>query len=229
LRIGVSDSDGPPIVIIGKGPNKGMISGLMKYLGDALARTLGMRPEYVVVSRNRVEGNIEQNKVDIHCNTNPKWYSNAAHLGWTRELFPQVERLISLKGEPDITELSQLKGKRIGTTLGYHYASLEPMWQAKQATRVNDTRIDLLMRALQVKITDVAIDSELEFAAWAKANPHEARALKVHPMVFSSVPTMCAVAPKSNISVKELDQAIEKMDKGGQIKAILARYQWREN
>jgi ABC-type amino acid transport substrate-binding protein len=215
-------------VIIGKGPNKGMISGLMKDLGDALARTLGMRPEYMVVSRNRVESNILQSKVDIHCNANPKWYSNAARLGWTREFFPQIERLISLKTEPDITEIDQLKGKRIGTTLGYHYALLEPMWQAKQATRVNDTRIDLLMRALQVKITDVAIDSELEFAAWAKANPHDARALKVHPMVFSSVPTMCAVAPNANVSVKELDQAIEKMDKGGQIKAILARYQWRE-
>jgi ABC-type amino acid transport substrate-binding protein len=229
LRIGVSDSDAPPIVILGKGPNKGMISGLMKDLGDALARTLGMPPEYVVVSRNRVENNILQSKVDIHCNTNPKWYSNAAQLGWTRELFPQVERLISLKSEPNITKLDQLKGKRIGTTLGYHYDSLEPMWQAKQATRVNDTRLDLLMRALEVKITDVAIDSELEFAAWAKANPHEARALKMHPLLFSSTPTMCAVAPKSNVSVKELDQAIEKMDKSGQIKAILARYQWRES
>jgi len=228
LHIGVADSDGPPIVILGKGPTKGMISGLSKDLGDVLARTLNMRPDYQVLSRNRVENAIETSKVDIICNANPKWYGNAAKLGWTREFYPQIERLISLKTEPDITELNQLKGKRIGTILGYHYAPLEPMWQAKQATRVNDTRIDLLMRALQVKITDVAVDSELEFAAWATSNPHEARALKVHPMVFTSLPTMCAVAPKSNVSVKALDQAIEKLERTGQIKAILARYQWRE-
>jgi ABC-type amino acid transport substrate-binding protein len=229
LRIGVSDSDAPPIVILGKGPNKGMISGLSKDLGDALARVLNMRPDYQVLSRNRVESAIETNKVDIVCNANPKWYGNAARLGWTREFYPQIERLISLKTEPDITEVNQLKGKRIGTILGYHYAPLDPLWQAKQASRVNETRIDLLMRAVQVKITDVAVDSELEFSAWAKTNPHEARALKVHPIVLTSLPTMCAVAPKANVSVKQLDQAIERLEKSGQIKAILARYQWRES
>lgn len=229
LRIGVSDSDAPPIVILGKGPNKGMISGLSKDLGDALAKVIGRRPDYNVLSRNRVENSIEDGKVDIVCNANPKWYGNANRLGWTREFYPQIERLISLKGEPDITSVDQLEGKRIGTILGYHYPSLDPMWKAKRASRVNDTRIDLLMRALQVKITDVAIDSELEFAAWAKANPHEARALKMHAMVFTSMPTMCAVSPKSTVSVKELDRGIEKMEKAGQIKEILKRYQWREN
>lgn len=229
LRIGVADSDGPPIVILGKGPNKGMISGLSKDLGDALARALNLRPDYQVLSRNRVESAIEANKVDVVCNANPKWYSNAAKLGWTREFYPQIERLITLKSEPDITSLEQLAGKRIGTILGYHYAPLEPMWQAKRAVRVNETRIDLLMRGVQLKISDVAVDSELEFAAWAKTNPHEARALKMHPMVFTSLPTKCAVAPKSEVSVAQLDQAIERLDKNGQIKAILARYQWREN
>jgi ABC-type amino acid transport substrate-binding protein len=229
LRIGVSDSDAPPIVILGKGPNKGMISGLSRDLGDGLAHALGRRAEYTVLSRNRVENSIETGKVDIVCNANPKWYGNADRLGWTREFYPQIERLISLKGEADINSVDQLEGKRIGTILGYHYASLDPMWEAKRAIRVNDTRIDLLMRALQVKITDVAIDSELEFAAWAKANPHEARALKMHPMVFTSMPTMCAVSPKTTVSVKELDRGIEKMDKSGQIKEILKRYQWREN
>lgn len=229
LRIGVSDSDAPPIVILGKGPNKGMISGLSKDLGDALAKAMSTRSEYQVLSRNRVENALEAGKVDIVCNANPKWYGNAARLGWTREFYPQIERLISLKTEPEVTEVSQLKGKRIGAILGYHYAPLDPMWANKQATRVNETRIDLLMRAVLVRITEVAVNSELEFAAWAKTNPHEARALKLHPIVLTSLPTMCAVSPKSSFSVKELDQAIEKLDRSGQIKAILSRYQWRES
>jgi ABC-type amino acid transport substrate-binding protein len=127
---------------------------------------------------------------------------------------------------PDITRVEQLEGKRIGTILGYHYPALEPMWKAGRSTRVNDLRTDLLMRALMVKVTDVAIESELEFATWAKANPHESRALKMHPMVFTSTPTMCAVSLKGNVTVRELNLGIDKLEKTGQIRGILKRYQW---
>lgn len=226
LRIGLSESDSPPIVIIGKAPYTGKISGLSKDLGDALASTLNRRPEYIVLSRNRVEDAILTGKVDIICNSNPKWISQPERFGWTREFYMLIERVFSLKAVPDITRVEHLEGKKIGTVLGYHYPSLEPMWQANRATRVNDARIDLLMRSLKFKLSDAAINSELEFAHWAKANPHEARALKMHPMVFTSWPTMCAVSPKGNVTTKELDLGIEKMEKTGLTKDILQRYQW---
>lgn len=227
LRIGLSDSDGPPIVILERSAsNKGMISGLSKDLGDALAAAIHRQPEYIILSRNRVEDAITSGKVDIICNSNPKWFSHPEQFGWTREFYMLVERIFSLKAMPDITKVDQLEGKHIGTIIGYHYASLEPMWQAGRATRVDETRIDLLMRSLMVKMTDVAIESELEFAVWAKAKPHEARALKMHPIVFTSTPTMCAVSPKGNVSVKELDAGIDTLKKSGQIKDILQNYQW---
>ncbi|RXZ43813.1 ABC transporter substrate-binding protein [Crenobacter cavernae] len=227
LRIGVGASDGPPIVMLAKAADSELVGGLYKELGDALAKQLGATPEYVVVSRNRVESNIERNKVDIHCNANPRWFGNAARLGWTRELYPQIERVVTLKGEPNISSVDQLAGKRVGTILGFHYPPLEPMWKAQRASRVNETRLDLMLKAVLMRLSDAAIPSELEYVAWARANPLEARALKVHPMVFTTMPTMCAVAPKGNFGVAELNRAIDRLEKNGQIKAILSRYQWQ--
>lgn len=227
LRIGVGASDGPPIVMLARGNGEVIVGGLYKELGDALARQLGATPEYLVVSRKRVEQTIESGRVDIHCNANPKWFGNASRLGWTRELYPQIERVVTLRNEPDITSLDQLAGKRVSTVHGFHYQPLEPMWAARRATRLTEARPDLMLKAVLMRLADASIHSELEYVAWARANPLEARVLKVHPMVFTRLPTMCAVSPRSPYGVGELNQAIDRLERGGQIRTILSRYQWQ--
>lgn len=229
LRIGVADSDGPPIVELASDPQKGLAGGLYKELGEALARELDATPQFSIVSRKRVEQNIESNKVDIHCNANPLWYGNASRLGWTQELYPQVERLIALKSGTPIRRIEELSGKRIGTTRGYHYPAVEALWASGQATRVDEARIELLMKSLQKKLIDVAIHSELEFAYWARSYPFEARNLEMLPVVISTMPTMCAVAPASRYGVGELNQAITRLHRNGRLKAILRAYQWQAN
>jgi ABC-type amino acid transport substrate-binding protein len=106
LKIGVSDSDAPPIVVLTP-DNQALASGLIKELGDALAGELGMKAQYVVIARKRVESTIETGKVNIVCNANPEWYGNATRLGWTREFYPQMERALSLKGMPDIHQVTK--------------------------------------------------------------------------------------------------------------------------
>ena len=227
LRIGVADSDGPPIVELASDPQQGLVGGLYKELGTALAEELGTAPQFLIVSRKRVEQNIETNKVDIHCNANPLWYGNASRLGWTQELYPQVERLIALKSANPVRRVEELSGKRIGTTRGYHYPAVEALWASGQAARVDEARIELLMKSLQKKLIDVAIHSELEFAYWARSYPFEARKLEMLPVTISTMPTMCAVAPASRYSVADLNQAIARLHKSGKLKTILKAYQWQ--
>lgn len=229
LRIGVADSDGPPIVELASDPQKGLAGGLYKELGEALAKELGATPQFIIVSRKRVEQNIESNKVDIHCNANPLWYGNASRLGWTQELYPQVERLIALKSDTPVRRIDELSGKRIGTTRGFHYPAVETLWANSQATRVDEARIELLMKSLQKKLIDVAIHSELEFAYWARSYPFEASKVEMLPVVISTMPTMCAVAPASQYSVAQLNQAIARLHKNGRLKTILSAYQWQAN
>lgn len=225
LRIGVSDSDGPPLVVLSDTAERVLSGGLIRDLGEALAGELGTRAEYVVLSRNRIEPALEASRVDIVCNANPAWYGNAGRLGWTAELFPQIERLVSLRNRPDITELDQLRGRRVGTIRGYHYPALEKAW-ASGARRQDEARLDLLVKAVQKGLVDVAVYSELEFSAWARAYPFEARQFKLHPVMVSTMPTMCAVAPQSAYGVDRLNGAIGRLKDAGRLRTLVRSYQW---
>lgn len=225
LRIGVSDSDSAPVVELS---GTQLVGGLSKALGEALGQTLKAPVEFVVVSRKRVELAVDSGQIDIICNSNPAWYAGAARVGWTREFYPQVERVMSLKQHPrTFSSLEELSGQRIGVIAGYHYTAVEPLWQAQRAVRINQPRLPLLMRALQTGMVDVVINSELEMGAWLHANPALAANMRLHPLIVSSTPTRCAVSPASRYSVTALDQAIATMEQDGVIRRILTNYEWK--
>lgn len=227
LRIGVSDSDSPPIVVI---QGSQLMAGLSRDLGLALGKAMGVPVEFVVVSRKRVEPSIETGLVDIICNSNPAWYSNPAKVGWTREFYPQIERVMSLKNNPrSIDSVDDMSGMRIGVITGYYYSAIDPLWQGKQAIRVDQQRLALLIRALQSNLVDVVVNSELEMSNWAKENPVQAAAVKLHPLVVSNMPTRCMVSPYGRYSVAKLDAGIQQMEQQGSTNRILAQYQWKSH
>jgi polar amino acid transport system substrate-binding protein len=223
LRIGVSDSDGPPIAVVA---GNVLVSGLSRDLGSALADTLDRRPVFVVVSRKRVEWALESGTVDIVCNANPAWYEDAGQLGWTQSLYPQVERIATREDASAVRQVSDLAGRRIGTIRGYTYPQIEPLWANGKAGRSNEDRLALMMKSLQSKVTDAAIVSELEFGVWARANPAAAQRIRIQPYVVSSIPTSCAVSPRAKTSVTEMNRAIEQLRAQGRLKAILHTYEW---
>lgn len=229
LRIGVTDADAAPIVVLSSTRSGQLVGGLSKELGDAMANRLGTRADYQIIARNRIEPSLEKGKVDIVCNANRAWYGNADKLGWTRELYPQIERVIGPRmGVAAIANVSQLAGKRIGVIQGYHYASLDPLWDKKESERVDQARLESLMRALTRGLVDVAVSSELELAAWAKANRSAAHVLQMHPIQISRLPTMCAVSPQGSYSVEQLDKAITQLEKDGTLQGILTNYAWKQ-
>ncbi|TDR72517.1 substrate-binding periplasmic protein [Paludibacterium purpuratum] len=224
LRIGVADSEGPPIAVIEQNTLK---SGMSKDIGEALGQALARKVDFVIISRKRVESSLENGKVDIVCIANPVWYGDAGQLGWTREMFPLVERVAVLAGKPPVHSLGDLVGKRIGTIRGYSYPSLESMWANGKASRDTEDRLELVMKALLINVADAAIVSEQEYGVWAKANSETARQIRLSAFQFSSTPTMCAVSPQSHFSVDTLNRAIGRLQQQGKFKAILRSYQWQ--
>ncbi|KMN35158.1 MULTISPECIES: ABC transporter substrate-binding protein [Chromobacterium] len=226
LRIGVADTDAAPVVVLSP-DGEHLRSGLSKDIGEMLASELGMRPEFMLIARKRVEVSIETGRVDIVCNANPDWFGNAARLGWTHEIYPQLERPLTLKQTTELRQTGDLAGKRIVTIRGYNYPTLERFWRSNPASHNEEARMELLVKSVQKRLSDVAIVSELEFAAWARNWPQEAASLKLHPLVVTFMPTMCAVSPHSDIKVAQLNQAIDRLQKSGRIKTVLKTYQWQ--
>jgi ABC-type amino acid transport substrate-binding protein len=223
LKIGVADSDGPPIAVVS---NNVLVSGITKEIGTLLAHELDVKPTFIVISRKRVESAIETGHIDIICNANPDWYDDAGQLQWTREIFPQIEKIATLDTVGDINRQNELSGMRIATIHGYSYPTMEQMWSSGQASQTTEENLSLMMKAVSGRLADAAIVSELEFAAWARSNPQAAPRLKLHPLIVTSVPTMCALSPASNFKLANLDRAIDHLHQTGAFKALLHRYQW---
>lgn len=223
MHIGVAASDGPPIAEF----TAGRLSGGLSYdIGRALARAMQMEPDFVIVSRKRVESTVESGRVDLICNANPSWFANPEKLLWSREIYPQIERFASLKALPDIHDRSELAGKRIGAIRGYSYPTLDYLWAQGSSYRTDENNLELELKGVLKSVTELAIVSELEFSHWARTNPSEARRLKLHPMIVTALPTMCAVSPAASFPLIQLDQAIVLLQKSGQLKTLLKTYQW---
>ncbi|MBM2885865.1 transporter substrate-binding domain-containing protein [Chromobacterium phragmitis] len=227
LRIGVADTDAPPMAVLSSDGAK-LTGGLSLDIGQLLAEELNMQPQFVILARRRVEPAIEAGKVDIICNANPDWYGNSARLNWSREIYPLTERVLSLKGVPTIRQFDDLAGKRIGTQHGYHYPELEYLWASNRSMRETEVRFDLLFKSLEKQLSDVAIVTEFIYAWWARSHAQEAAAFRLHPLVVSSHPTMCALSPQSPLKLDALNRAIERLHKNGKLKAMLTRYQAQE-
>ncbi|WP_047248147.1 substrate-binding periplasmic protein [Chromobacterium subtsugae] len=227
LRIGVADTDAAPIAVLSEDGNT-LTGGLARELGMLLAEEMGMKPQFVILARRRVESAVETGKVDIVCNANPDWYSNSSRLNWSREIYPLTERVLSLKNMPAIRQLDDLSGKRIGTQHGYHYPELEYLWSSNRSTRDTEARFDLMFKSLEKRLSDVAIVTEFSYVWWARSHAQEAAAFKLHPLVVSSQPTMCALSSQSPVKLAELNRAVDRLHKNGKLKTMLTHYQAQE-
>ncbi|AXE35283.1 substrate-binding periplasmic protein [Chromobacterium phragmitis] len=227
LRIGVSDTDAAPIAVLSE-DGAALTGGLARDLGTLLADEMGMKPQFTLLARRRVEPSIETGKVDIICNANPDWYSNSARLGWSHEIYPLVERVLSLKSQPTIRQFDDLAGKRIGTIHGYHYPALEYLWASNRSERTTEARFDLLFKSLEKRLSDAAVVTELTYVWWARGHAQEAANFRIHPLVVSSQPTMCALSLHSPIKLDALNRAIERLHKSGRLKTLMSRYLWQE-
>ncbi|MFC3532742.1 substrate-binding periplasmic protein [Vogesella facilis] len=226
LRIGVAESDAPPIVVLNAA--RELAPSLSYDLGIALAAELATGAHFYLLSRNRVEPAVESSAVDIVCNANPTWFGNASRLGWTRDVYPQIERVVTSNTLPrQVATLQDLAGLRIGVIRGYHYPTLQPLWQDGEAMRVDHPRLDSSLKALGLGAVDATITSELELAGWARNNAAAAQRIKVQPWLVSSHQTYCAVAPKARYSVAQLNRAIAALERNGEVQRILQRYQWK--
>lgn len=221
LRIGVSDSDNPPIAVVDQNTLTG---GLANDIGNALAAQMGMHATFIVVSRNRVEHALQQGKFDLICNANPAWYEHASQFAWSLPVYSKIERILSRHDMDDIHTISGLTGLRIATIRGYQYPSLTAMWAQHQARQNIENAFGLMVKSVVRNLSDVAIVSELEYADWANKHDLWARQLKLQPMVFSTTPTMCAISPKSTVELVTVNRAIRQLQEKKIIQTFVAQY-----
>jgi polar amino acid transport system substrate-binding protein len=196
-----------------------VVGGMNHALGRLLAQRMGHELRYIAVPRKRVLQTLERGEADFVCTYLPAWLPGP--LQWSQPFFRQQEVVVTRAEVPAPRKLQDLRGRRIGTVLGFVYLELDQIL-GPEFLRDDAPNAQANLRKLAAgRLDHAVVEGRMLSHVLAQAQPP----LKLHPRLpVSSQLTHCALGPKAKVSLAELNQAIDVARRDGSLKALYARY-----
>lgn len=195
-----------------------LVAGIVKDLGEAIARRVGRTARFVETPSKRVSQALAQGRADGICYVLPNWIEG--ELDWSRAILPNSAVVAAHPAAPVIHALSELAGKPVGTVIGYRYAPLEAVLGAgfmrDDAPSMEHNLRKLAAGRRQYAIVEMA---SLEYLRRTDKSLH----LRVD-LEFISFKARCAFSRRAQVPFAELDRAIGALADDGSVEDILARY-----
>jgi ABC-type amino acid transport substrate-binding protein len=196
-------------------PDKRELSRFQEALGTALARRMGRPIRFLSLPRKRMVGALESGDADILCAYVPAWMQGDVY--WSRPFIPTSEVLVSSSRVPAPRTLEELKGKRIGTVLGFRYPEVEQRLGA-DFVRDDAPSADLALLKWQTGRYDYFLAARTMIDKQAQKGALPAG---YHLLVVNEYQSMCAVARHGNVSLDEVNAAINAIEKSGELARIM--------
>jgi polar amino acid transport system substrate-binding protein len=192
----------------------------------ALAKELGRKAAHVDLPRKRMEFSNTQTQVDLVCFIQPTWFGESAQFyEWTKTPLMNIDYiLIGDKATLLVKEFKDIKGKRLGTIMGYRYQTLQQHFDTGFALREDAPTLESSLEKQLLKRSDYTVIRSLVFHYLKKTNPKYSN-LIASPLLISNEPVFCGRMKTSKLAQKDLEAAIESLKKRGELKKILAKYQ----
>ncbi|HEX8612456.1 MAG TPA: transporter substrate-binding domain-containing protein [Telluria sp.] len=198
--------------------NDKLSGGILKDLGDAIARRLGRGIAYVSVASEQVSEALTAGKADGICYVRPFWIDG--HYDWSRPLIADAEVVASAQDAPPVRSLADLRDRPVGTVAGYRYPRVEQVLGLRFQRSESATMEDNLRKLMAGSVRHTVI-GQSTMAYQMRIN----KALKLRQdLVYASFKAQCAFSKKAKVPFEELDQAINSLIADGSVDAILARY-----
>lgn len=202
---------------------RNLTGGAIKELIEAIGKKMGVRVEHVHLSRNRVDAALESGKADVRCYISEAWTTKPESYLYTQQLFLATNSIIWKKGHKTITKLSDIEGKTIGTVAGYLYKTVDSLFKAGKAKRVDVSNEGMNVILLQKGRIDYVIVETASFN-WSASKNSEINLKEIESFLVDSIPVKCGVLKKNLELFKSVNTAIEKLRQDGTIKAIISKY-----
>lgn len=198
--------------------NNKISGGILKELGEAIARRLGRGIAWVSVTGAQVSTMLESGKADGICYVRPFWIDG--HYDWSRPLIPDAEVVASQQGAPPVRALSDLRDRPVGTVVGYRYPRVEQVLGLR-FQRSDSVTMEENLRKLMAGSVRHTVIGQSTLAYHTRIN----KTLKLRQdLVFASFKAQCAFSKKAAVPFEEVNQAINGLIEDGSVDAILARY-----
>jgi polar amino acid transport system substrate-binding protein len=195
-----------------------LTGGIVKDLGDAIAKRMGRRPVYLSVDVPGLPQALTAGRADAVCYVLPFWI-DGDYL-WSSPLIPDSEMVVARPAAPVIRSLKDLLDQPVGTVGGYRYPRVEQVL-GKRFFRVDADTLEKNLQQLQSGKVDYTIIGENTLAYQERINPGQKFRVDV---VFSTYKAQCALSRKASVGAKEFNHAIDTLLKDGSVSQILARY-----
>lgn len=229
LLAGGAQADGSLLLAVDGGTEMPMariaqdrvVDGMSLELGRLLARQLGRELSMVALPRKRLRDELLQGRVDGACAYLPAWLPGP--LQWSKPFFLQEYAIVSRADAPAPTRLEALSGQRLGTVLGFVYPELE---KALGGGFVRDDAPDAaanLRKLAAGRLQHVAVSQRL--LGYLRRSGQFSAA--VHPpLPVGELLTQCALGPAARVTVQQLNQAIDAIERNGSLAALYRRYDY---
>lgn len=184
-------------------------------LGRALAAATGRRARLLELPRNRLAAALEAGDGDILCGYLPAWMPG--EVDWSRAFIPVTDVVVSSNRVPALRAIEELKGKRIGTVLGFRYPDFE------QALGADFARDDGPSESISLQ---KMMAGRFDYAITTAATVHTQTVRGVlppnaHVLVVREIKTMCAVSRRGHVTPAEVNAAIDAIERSGELEKLL--------
>jgi ABC-type amino acid transport substrate-binding protein len=204
-----------PLARFDKGQLKG---GLLKELAEALARRSGQTARFLPLPSKRVGAALAAGEADLLCYVMPGWIEGDFY--WFEALIPDAGLLVAHPKAELPAKLADLRGRRIGTVLGYRYVELEtelgPDFQ-RQDARDTGSNLDRLAAGQP----ELAFVERSAFLAYQRRHPEAGLRQALVVREFSAG---CALSKRSKQNPDKIRQAIQGLRSSGELARLLSPY-----
>jgi polar amino acid transport system substrate-binding protein len=219
LRFSVSDSSTMPMIHLENGQP---VDGILHDLHRRIAEKLGRKAEQLVMSRTRIQPLLAEGAVDVSCYMNPAWLAvDHASYRWSVPFMTQRSILVAQPETPP-AKLSSLRGRRVGTVLGFFYPEADASFRDGTLIRDDARTEHLVLKKLAAGRERYAISTQVALDWFNRDRPVDRRLKAIDRLSESSI--HCIVRVETDVPAREILDVMQQMQHDVEFEAILAKY-----
>lgn len=219
LRFSVSDSSTMPMIDLQNGQP---VDGILHDLHRRIAERVGRKAEELVMSRARIQPLLAEGAVDVSCYMNPAWLAEThASYRWSVPFMNQRSILVARPGTSP-AKLWSLRGRRIGTVLGFYYPETDVAFRDGTLIRDDARTEHQVLEKLAAGRNQYALSTQVALD-WFHRNRPAGRELQIVDRL-SEYSIHFIVRDEPDVPAREILDVMKQMQHDGEFGAILANY-----
>ncbi len=224
IVVGFNNVAWPPYLIA---ESNGKMHGILIDVMKAIASKHGFSIKIKPLPEKRALRGIASGDIDTYAKAK-EWVADPEAYLWTDPIVESTDLLIFPKGHPvKFQTADDLKGKRIGTILGYRYPLLEPHFADGRIERDDVKKDSLMLRKLLRNRDDAAVINKL-VAFWVMRQNPELKGkfdFSENPVGRAGCRFMFATGRDWTSFIETFNKELALMKSDGRLDSILQKYQ----